>query len=45
MTTKAKEDAAKFVPQERTLPVLRKAVQNAMAVTSIATPPKRSSEN
>jgi DNA polymerase len=27
MTTKAKEDAAKFVPQERTLPVLRKAVQ------------------
>jgi uracil-DNA glycosylase len=27
MTTKAEEDAAKFVPQERTLPVLRKAVQ------------------
>jgi uracil-DNA glycosylase len=27
MTTKAKEDAAKFVPRERTLPVLRKAVQ------------------
>jgi uracil-DNA glycosylase family protein len=27
MTTKAKEDASKFVPQERTLPVLRKAIQ------------------
>ena len=27
MTTKTKEDAAIFVPKERTLPVLRKAVQ------------------
>ena len=28
MTTKTKEDASRFVPTERTLPVLRKAVQN-----------------
>jgi len=27
MTTKTKEDASRFVPKERTLPVLRKAVQ------------------
>lgn len=28
MTTKTKEDASRFVPKERTLPVLRNAVQN-----------------
>jgi DNA polymerase len=28
MTTKTKEDASRFVPKERTLPVLRSAVQN-----------------